>query len=417
MHLRAFFFLAPLLIALAVRSAAAQEWTVNTSDFREAHVLFLGFTSEGVRVLNPDTKVESTIPMAQFVSLQRPSTDVSPTEPDFTLLMREGERLVGEPGPVVNEKLTWVNPILGKVQAPFNKLIAINRGSDTSVPDESPKQDVATLTNGDTVAGVFTDTADMKLTIQADSGATVIPMQSIKRIVFAAAGPARTASDARAYRIELTDGSLVTAADVAFDGSSLKFTLSGKDALAFKLPIDRIVGIEQVNGPVCWLSSLVPKENVQSPYLGGGQVWPARFNRSVDGSPLLFGNRTFDYGIGVHAYSKLSFAIDPQWKAFRTQYSIASNREAPRRLADVTVRILIDGKLVHEEKHFREGVLSPVVVLDLNAGKIITLECDYGAAGDTQAHLDWLQPALLHDEPISATEPATQASTQPATQP
>ena len=33
------------------------------------------------------------------------------------------------------------------------------------------------------------------------------------------------------------------------------------------VPLTSVVSIEQVNGPVIWLSSLPPSENVQTPYL------------------------------------------------------------------------------------------------------------------------------------------------------
>jgi hypothetical protein len=41
--------------------------------------------------------------------------------------------------------------------------------------------------------------------------------------------------------------------------------------------------------------------------------------------------------------------------------------------------------------------LSPVITVDLKDAKLLTLECDYGDAGDTQARLNWLQPALLRE--------------------
>ncbi len=59
------------------------------------------------------------------------------------------------------------------------------------------------------------------------------------------------------------------------------------------------------------------------------------------------------------------------------------------------MRVKVDGKVVHEASHVRAGVLSPVVRVDLAGAKVLTLECDYGPTGDTQAHLNWLQPALL----------------------
>ena len=339
--------------------------------------------------------------------------------------MRGGDRLAGQPGPVVSEKLTWESPLLGKIPVPFGKLLAINRGANSSFPDVQPKQDVVTLSNGDTVSGVFTDCAELNVTLQTDSGPTLVPLEGVKRILFAATGSAAPTSSTRAFRVRLVDSSILTVADVQTDDTKLKLTLQGKDAQVVGVPMSSVLAIEQLNGPVGWLSSMTPILNIQTPYLGGSSAWPARFDQSVDGSPLSFDDHIYEHGIGVHAYSRLTFAIDPQWKVFRTQYAIDSPRDQPRKYADVTVRIKFDDKVVHEEKHFREGILSPVIMLDLNGAKTLTLECDYGDAGDTQAHLDWLQPALLHDRPVPpvapatepATQPATQAATQPATNP
>ena len=144
-------------------------------------------------------------------------------------------------------------------------------------------------------------------------------------------------------------------------------------------------------------TNLTPVESVQVPYLGGAMPWPARFDAAVDGGPLAFGAEPFDHGIGVHAYSRLTFAVDPGWTAFRTQYAIDSRRDAPRLLADVTVRIEVDGKVVHEQQHVRAGSLSSVVRVDLTGARALTLECDYGPTGDTQAHLNWFEPALLRN--------------------
>jgi hypothetical protein len=153
---------------------------------------------------------------------------------------------------------------------------------------------------------------------------------------------------------------------------------------------------------------MTPLENVQVPYFGGlgtAGSWPARFDTSVDGSAMQFGGRTFRHGIGVHAYSRLTFAIEPGWARFRTQYAIDQQSDTPRPLADVTVRIRLDGKTVYEHPHVRAGVMSNVVALELNGAKQLTLEADYGDSADVQAHLDWIEPALLRQSAPAASQP------------
>jgi hypothetical protein len=404
-----------LVFLLSVCSVLAQDWTITTADFQTRPAAFRGLSTDGAAVTWLASQQQATIPFDQFVSAQRSIADAAPTESAFTLVMRGGDRLGGEPGPVVGEQLTWISPALGKILVPFNRLICINRGANPSVPDDAAKQDTVTLSNGDAVSGVFSNCADGKVALQTDNGATSIPLETVKRIVFAATGPAAVDSS-RAFRIHLTDATVITVADASLDGSKLKLALRGKNAPVLEIPFASVTGVEQLNGPVGWLSSLTPIENVQTPYLVGGTSWPARFDLSVDGSPLSFDDIVYNHGIGVHAYSRLVFAIDPQWKFFRTQYAIHSRRDDPRRYADVTVRIKLDDKVAREELHVRAGVLSPVVELDLNGAKTLTLECDFGPAGDTQAHLDWLESALLHEHPTPPT-PATATATAPATQP
>ena len=386
-------------------SARAQEWSLTTADLQSQSALPRALAADGLHVATADGKSERIIPFDQFVSVQRPATDEPPT-PNFTLLLSNGDRLVGEPASVVGERLVWQSPSLGKVSVPFNRMVSITRGLNTAPPDESPKQDVITLANGDRATGVFTGVADQKVTVQADNGPVTVPLENVKRIAFAQT-PA-SADFSKSFRIRLTDGTIFTVADATMENDQAKLTLKGKTPTVVTVPLNTMLCIEQNNGPIAWLSSQVPTESVQTPYLAGAATWPAKFDRAVDGSPLSFGGRTYDRGIGVHAYSRLTFALDPQWTAFRTQYAIDWQRDQPRKYADVTVRIKLDDKVVHEAKHVPEGAISNLVQLELKGAKTLTLECDYGDAGDTQAHLDWLQPALLRNLPL------VPATTQPA---
>ena len=227
-------------------------------------------------------------------------------------------------------------------------------------------------------------------------------LANITRINFAATG-IPTLGNLRAFRIHLADSSVITVSDASTDEDQLNFSLPVKGAPPVRVPLKEVSAIEQINGPVSWLSSRGAIEDVQIPYLPGALHWPARFDSAVDGFSLGFDDHFYNHGIGVHAYSRISFSIDPQWTAFRTQYAIDSHRDAVSKFADVTVRVKLDGRVVHEATHVREGIISPVTILNLKGAKTLTLECDYGGAGDTQARLNWLQPALLRDMPAPST--------------
>ncbi|HEX2971300.1 MAG TPA: NPCBM/NEW2 domain-containing protein, partial [Tepidisphaeraceae bacterium] len=209
----------------------------------------------------------------------------------------------------------------------------------------------------------------------------------------------------RMFRIHLNDDSLVTVSSLQGGGENITVTLA--DGAKRELPLAGVVSIEQLNGPVSWLSSRKAAQVVQIPYVGETS-WPTRMDRTVGGKAIQFGSRVFGRGIGVHAYSRLDYALDGSYEAFRTQYAIS--QEDRRQYADVTVRIKVDGKVVHEQGNFRADVLSDVVMIDLpREAKMLTLEVDYGQANDTQDRFNWIEPALLRKKP-AATRPAT---TQP----
>src|ERR1019366_3795473 len=112
----------------------------------------------------------------------------------------------GQPLKVVDEQLLWQSNSLGEISIPLTRLAALGRSGDASIPAESPKQDVVTLANGDTVAGVFTDCSDEKVSIQTETGLSDIPLSSVNKILFAAT-TSSTPPAGHAFRIRLTDGS------------------------------------------------------------------------------------------------------------------------------------------------------------------------------------------------------------------
>jgi len=403
-----------LTAALLAHDAAAQDWTITTADFRTRPALLHGLSRDGVRYTAPGSGDEHVIPLDQFVAAQRATSDSSVSisaAAKFTLVLRNGDRLAGEPAHVANERLTWRSVVLGELPIPLQQLAALARGGEVSAPTEPPKQDVVALANGDSVAGIVADCTADKISVQTDAGVTDVPMASVSKVLFAAVGGARTTTAAPGYRVKLTDGSAIRSAHATFTGDQLTITLDGKPPRKISLRLSDVISIEQLNGPISWLSSRTPSESVQVPYFGGASTWPARFDAAVDGGPLRFGSQTFDHGIGVHAYSRLVLAVDPGWVAFRTQYAIDSRRDASRPLADVTVRVKLDDRVVHEQSHVRAGALSPVVSVDLNGAKTLTLEVDYGDGGDTQDHLNWIEPALLRVRPTAGASPTAEPST------
>jgi hypothetical protein len=218
--------------------------------------------------------------------------------------------------------------------------------------------------------------------------------------------------------VQLSDGSVVTAPKVRLKDGKLTLTLGqGNDR---PVELGQVVLIEQLNGPVSWLSTRVPSETLYHPMFDVS--FPPQMYRNYRGEKIRFGGHDFARGIGVHAYCKLTYSLEGSgFKAFRTQYALSEDAYKGK----VTVRILLDDKVVHEARDFPAGKLSPVVLINLGNARTISLEAHPGGdAGtddrtqwhiDTQARLNWIEPALLKQVPAPEEVKKAAPKTQPAT--
>jgi hypothetical protein len=202
-------------------------------------------------------------------------------------------------------------------------------------------------------------------------------------------------------RIRLSDDSVVSAPAIRSSGDQL--TLSLKTGGSRAVPLAAVMSIEQLNGPVSWLSSRPPSENVQTPFMETTR--PARMDKTVSGKPIRFGERVGVRGIGVAPYSRMTWPLDGTYQTFRTQYAI----DGAGPYADVLVRVRLDGKVVHEKQSVTAADPSPVIMIPLGNAKQLTLEVDFGGNYNVQDRLNWIEPALVKGTPTPpATRPAAQ---------
>ena len=89
----------------------------------------------------------------------------------------------------------------------------------------------------------------------------------------------------------------------------------------------------------------------------------------------------------------MRWSLDGAAKTFVARYAIPEGRS----VADVTVRIKLDDKIVFERAHVHSGPPSDFVQLPLGGAKSLTLEVDFGETFDVQDDLYWIEPALLSD--------------------
>ena len=403
-------FAALLGVCLCGAAMADEDWSLTTADFQRQAVAVKSLEEAGLSVTKHGT--DRLVPLTQFLMLSRGQGAAA--SKGTCLCMVSGDRIGGELMGMKDDKLTWWSGALGEMTISVRDVRAFVPADVSSETLVDHSEDVVVLVNRDTAGGIITSIDAQKLVIQPTGGdATSLPRASVSAIYFASAGrPA--GADAPGYRIGFTDGSVFTVATVRIESGKLIVRLAGKGEVADRtVDMASVRSIEQLNGPVGWLSSRKALSSDQVAF-SADQAFPARMDRNVKGGPIMFGNRTFDRGIGVHANSKLVYELDGTFKGFRTQYAVDGAGDV--RYANVTVRILVDDKVVSEQGGFKAGVLAPVVSADLEGHKTLTLEVLAGNGNfGTQDRLNWIEPALLREKPTPA--PAVPAATSPASKP
>ena len=385
---------------------AAQEttWSLLTADLTTEPVVLKSMDAAGLKVTPGGGGDERPVPLDRFVELTRAVAATTAPAGKFDLHLTTGDRLNGDPAGVKGENIVWKNPVLGEVNVPLRQLASLTKAGVKAPDDDRRKEDVVTLANRDTVRGVIAGLTATSVALQTDVGQQEIPLANIESVAFAATAAAAAAQNREGYRVRLDDGSSVVGTAVKLTGDKVELTLGPGAGGARQIDVARVAGIEHVNGPVSWLSSRAPSQSVYVPFLGSAQTYPARMNRNYRGDAIFVKDRRYERGIGVHSYSKLVYPLDGKtFTAFRTRYAIDGNPER----ADVTVRVRLDDKVVHEQANVRAGSLSPVVLVDLGGAKELTLEVDFGANIDSEDRLNWIEPALLKVKPAApATQPA-----------
>lgn len=413
--LKSLAFVAATVLAICGTSSADEAWLLTTAQFKTEPVALKGFDSSGAKVAPASGGAERTVRMDDFLDLTR-TLPQAQAGGRFVLHLAGGDRLSGEPVGLKGDSLIWKNADLGEISIPGSKLVAITPPAQ-SAPAERQHEDVVRLSNGDSLHGIISAMSGQSITVQASGGNSDVPIGSVASVVFAMTpGGDQTR---RGFRVRLDDSSSLVGSDVKLEGDHLVLTL-GKNA-NHKIDLAHVTSIEQVNGPVSWLSARPPVEAVYYRFLGGPQEPAAYMDRQWGGQRRIdYKGRLFAHGIGVHALSRLTWALDGQYETLRTRYAVESDAGG---LTDATVRIKLDDKVVYEKSQVRSGHISPVIYQDLKGAKRLTLEVD-GGSGYAQDALDWIEPALLKQKPpqTPTTEPDdsdndAQPATAPASQP
>ncbi|MFD7515386.1 glycoside hydrolase family 97 catalytic domain-containing protein [Streptomyces niveus] len=201
---------------------------------------------------------------------------------------------------------------------------------------------------------------------------------------------------------ELADGAALDAswrvtvpADPAYGTTEIPVTLTYRDPDAPRgappLTVERTVRVFVAREGTVYVSSL--------PFTAESNGWgPVERDRSngengpADGGPLRLGGTTYDKGLGVHARSEVTVALNGAYDRFAAETGI--DEEKPDK-GSVLFEVLGDGQVLA-----RSGVLGPAdepYAFDVDVSGVgrLTLRVTDGGDGIDSDHADWAEARLL----------------------
>jgi hypothetical protein len=196
--------------------------------------------------------------------------------------------------------------------------------------------------------------------------------------------------------VDLVDGTRLTGRLESFEGGAFQVSLAAGPRVL--LPVRDLASMGFRNGRTVVLSDLEAASIEEVPFFGGPDA--LRFSvgrdRSVGGGPLRCAGREFARGLGLHARTRLRFALAGAYRAFRASVGIDDEVLRFPRSGSAIFRVILDGKTAFESAPLRAGS-EPVRIPEIDVSGVddLVLEADFGDGDPVGDRVDLLDPILV----------------------
>lgn len=332
--------------------------------------------------------------------------------PDFPadehLVLGNGDRVPARDVRVEGEKVFFRHPDLGggkEVPLPLSAVAVLWRQAPDATPSpealrrrllrgERPR-DVVLLRNGDTLEGTLQAVRGGQVEVEANKKPVTARWPQVAAVALSSELLDRLRPKGAHARVVLAEaggspGGRLTITEASSDGKALV----GKTAFGAELsvPLARVLSLERAGGDIVELADLEPSGYNYSPYLD--EKWRWTRDAAVTGRDLRLGGSAYTRGVGMHASSRLTYALNGAYRRFD---ALAGLDDRDGRKGRVKLRVLVDGKPAELTRKglwaHADGALR--VSADVAGAKELTLEVLAGPDGPMQAVVDWIDPRLV----------------------
>ena len=313
-------------------------------------------------------------------------------------LQLTGRLLIGGESIDVVIPLETIRGIVMRVPESSTELSRILKQMESS----QENSDVFVLQAGDRVVGEYRQLGPQGFELTVDSAKTNLKVESVQwmRINPELVSPPET--DGPTVLVRLTD-------DTGFTVTQMKWWPTGpgipiaraelKAAFGalITVPVNCIASIQPLGfGPV-YLSDLKPVEYKFTPFLS--RKWAYQLDRCVNGGPLQVDSIRFDKGVGLHSRCRLTYELGQRFSGFR---AVVDLDDSASRLGHAVCTVELDGRptwssgpLTKTSPPVTVRMSTSARVLDVSNCKRLTIVVDFGARGDIQDHVDFLDAVLI----------------------
>lgn len=256
-------------------------------------------------------------------------------------------------------------------------------------------------TGFDKLDGTLEGFAADGITFESVLGRRTYPWSEVAALYVEPLGaPKPAAGEDGAACVDLADGGRLHARIEKLAPEGLTLALDKRRKLVLPLAVLRELTLD--DGSVRFLSTLVPSEVREGTFDGDGEAlgldWPFQADRAVTGGPLAAGGKLWARGLGVHAPSKLTFALDGSWKSLRGAVAIDDSVHLLAYKGSVEFALHLDGKA---EPAWRSGRVrggdAPIALpaLALDGVKTLELVVTMDERSFVADRADWLRMLLV----------------------
>jgi hypothetical protein len=390
MH-RAALALAVVLCPLAQVAGGAEIRTISGES--RAELVTIARTAKGLEVVTRDGR----IPADQVREVRLRQADLGVAGAATRVFLRNGDELAGEIASGDVDGLTVRTAALGQVELPLDLV----RESDLSrfrreVLPRDPERDEVVLRTWLRRSGGLESITPEGVQGEWDGlGMASFGPDNALGVRLAPLGPLEVEITAFTVQLELTDGSVISGELLRLEDG--RGTLRLPSTAEAEVKLADVVAMWFPGGRFAYVSDLQPADVEERAQLIS-VVFPHRRDAAVLGGPLALGGRTYRKGLGVHAYTRLTYDLAGGYQTLRAVIGLDDGARDARTVSGTVVfQVLADGKPMLGEEGIALRTESPPRPIEVPLAGVDRLEliADFGDSGDTLARGAWADAFLV----------------------